>query len=78
MESYFKINAMDGLGVLIGVLGGNYVSEEIFKYGMALIILFSVGQMYYWENRKNKKIPTHWSFGSSMGILAGFTTMVGN
>lgn len=66
------------LGVLIGVLGGNYVSEEIFKYGMALIILFSVGQMYYWENRKNKKIPTHWSFGSSMGILAGFTTMVGN
>ena len=34
--------------------------------------------MYYWENRKNKKIPTHWSFGSSMGILAGFTTMVGN
>tara|TARA_B100000575_G_C22829528_1_gene487134 strand:- start:168 stop:668 length:501 start_codon:yes stop_codon:yes gene_type:complete len=66
------------IGVLIGVFGGNYVSEEIFKYGMAIIILFSVGQMYYWENKKNKKIPTHWSFGSSMGILAGFTTMVGN
>ena len=65
-------------GVLIGVFGGNYVSEEIFKYGMATIILLSVGQMYYWENKKNKKIPTHWSFGSSMGILAGFTTMVGN
>ena len=65
-------------GVLIGVLGGNYVSEQVFKYGMALIILFSVGQMYYWEKRKNKKIPKHWSFGSIMGILAGFTTMVGN
>ena len=25
------------LGVLIGVLGGNYVSEEIFKYGMASV-----------------------------------------
>ena len=41
-------------GVLIGVFGGNYVSEEIFKYGMATIILLSVGQMYYWENRKKK------------------------
>jgi len=66
------------LGVLIGVIGGRLISEIIFKYSMAGIILFSVGQMYYWENRKNKKIPTHWSFGSSMGILAGFTTMVGN
>ena len=65
-------------GVLIGVLGGNYVSEQVFKYGMALIILFSVGQMYYWEKRKNKKIPKNWSFGGIMGILAGFTTMVGN
>ena len=34
--------------------------------------------MYYWENKKDKTVPTHWSFGSSMGILAGFTTMVGN
>ena len=65
-------------GVLIGVLAGNYVSDRLFKYCMALIILFSVGQMYYWENKKNKKIPSQWSFGGSMGILAGFTTMVGN
>jgi len=66
------------LGVLIGVIGGGLISEIIFKYSMAGIILFSVGQMYYWENRKEKKIPSHWSFASSMGIFAGFTTMVGN
>ena len=54
MESYFKINAMDGFRCANWSLRGNYVSEEIFKYGMALIILFSVGQMYYWENRKKK------------------------
>ena len=35
------------LGVLLGVIGGSYISESIFKYGMALIILFSVGLMYY-------------------------------
>ena len=66
------------LGVLFGVIGGTYISESIFKYGMALIILFSVGLMYYWENKKDKTVPSHWSFASSMGLLAGFTTMIGN
>ena len=66
------------LGVLIGVWGGVYISEELFKYGMAGIILFSVTLMYYWENKNDQTVPTHWSFASSMGVLAGFTTMVGN
>jgi len=66
------------VGVLIGVWGGVYISEDLFKYGMAGIILFSVSLMYYWENKNDKTVPTHWSFGSSMGVLAGFTTMVGN
>jgi uncharacterized membrane protein YfcA len=66
------------VGVLVGVVGGNYITEALFKYGMALIILFSVGLMYYWENKKDKTIPSHWTFGGSMGLLAGFTTMIGN
>ena len=66
------------LGVLLGVIGGSYISERIFKYGMALIVVFSVGLMYYWENKKDKTVPSHWSFASSMGLLAGFTTMIGN
>ena len=66
------------VGVLLGVVGGNYITEALFKYGMALIILFSVGLMYYWENKKDKTIPSHWTFGGSMGLLAGFTTMIGN
>jgi len=66
------------LGVLFGVIGGSFISESIFKYGMALIILFSVGLMYYWENKKDKTVPSHWSFASSMGLLGGFTTMIGN
>jgi uncharacterized membrane protein YfcA len=66
------------IGVLIGVVGGSQITEDLFKYGMASIILFSVGLMYYWENKKDKTVPTHWSFASSMGLLAGFTTMIGN
>ena len=66
------------IGVLIGVVGGQYITESLFKYGMAIIILFSVGLMYYLENKKDKTIPSHWTFASSMGLLAGFTTMIGN
>jgi hypothetical protein len=46
--------------------------------GMALIILFSVAMMYYWEKKKNKKISIHWSFAPLTGLLSGFSTMVGN
>ena len=28
--------------------------------------------------QKDKTIPSHWTFASSIGALAGFTTMVGN
>ena len=65
-------------GVLIGVIGGSYISDDLFKYGMAVIILFSVSLMYLMESKKEKKIPKNLVFVSSMGTLAGFTTMVGN
>jgi len=65
-------------GVLIGVITGNNISEKIFQYGMALIIIFSVSLMYYWDTRKNNEIPNNLIFASSMGVLAGFTTMIGN
>jgi len=74
----FKLLPWMVIGVLIGVAGGTYISERIFKYGMASIILFSVALMYYWENKKDKTVPYHWTFGGSMGLLAGFTTMIGN
>lgn len=65
-------------GVLIGVVGGNYIDEKNFKFWMGIIILVSTLMMYYWETKKNKTIPTHWGFGGLMGVLSGFTTMVGN
>jgi len=65
-------------GVLTGVFFGKNLPEDLFKSGMALIILLSVAMMYYWEQKKNKQVPTHWSFAALTGIMAGFTTMVGN
>lgn len=66
------------VGVLVGVWVGNDISEIIFKRLMALIIIMSVGLMIYMEKRKTAAIPTHKLFSSSMGFLAGFTTMIGN
>ena len=65
-------------GVLIGVVFGKDLPEDLFKSGMAVIILFSVAMMYYWERKKDRKVPNHLSFAALMGMMAGFTTMVGN
>ena len=34
--------------------------------------------MYWWDRKKIKTVPTHWAFASSIGTIAGITTMVGN
>ena len=65
-------------GVLVGVVLGKDLPEDLFKSGMAVIILISVAMMYYWERKKEIKIPNHLSFAALMGMMAGFTTMVGN
>ena len=66
------------LGVLVGVVLGKDLPEDIFKSGMAIIILISVIMMYYWERNKNRKVPNDSIFAPLIGIMAGFTTMVGN
>lgn len=66
------------LGVLIGVWLGKDLPEVAFKRLMAVIILGSVGLMYWSEKRNNDYMPESKIFGAMMGSLAGFTTMVGN
>jgi len=65
-------------GVLLGVVLGKDLPEDLFRSGMAVIILISVAMMYYWERKKDRKVPNHLSFAALMGMMAGFTTMVGN
>lgn len=66
------------LGVLIGVFYGYNINEDDFRLGMAIIILGSIGLMYYWDQKKSVKVPTHWGFAGLLGLTAGFTTMIGN
>nr|WP_233164056.1 sulfite exporter TauE/SafE family protein [Snuella sedimenti] len=74
----FKLLPWMVIGVLVGVWIGNDISELLFKRIMAVIIVLSVGVMFYNENQKSTSIPKSKLFSGSMGFLAGFATMIGN
>ncbi len=65
-------------GVIIGAFVGKDIPEFIFKQIMAYVILGTVGLMFYYDYRKIDKVPEHWAFAGSMGLMAGITTMIGN
>ena len=66
------------IGILIGVFLGKDLPETQFKIGMVIVIFVSLGVLFYWDRRKSKKVPTHWTFAGGVGILAGICTMIGN
>lgn len=74
----FKVLPWMVLGVLVGVYVGKDLPESLFKTGMVAIILITVFMMYWWDRKKIKTVPKHWAFSSSIGLIAGITTMVGN
>lgn len=74
----FKVLPWMVLGVLVGVYVGKDLPESLFKTGMVTIILITVFMMYWWDRKKIKTVPKHWAFSSSIGLIAGITTMVGN
>ncbi len=66
------------VGVLFGVYVGKDLPEDLFKKGMAAIILISVVIMIAWEKYDKRNVPDKIWFAGSMGLSAGFTTMIGN
>ncbi|RMG88032.1 MAG: sulfite exporter TauE/SafE family protein [Bacteroidetes bacterium] len=74
----WKLLPSMAVGVLIGVYVGKDLPEDLFKQGMAVIILVTVVMMIWWDQRKDIKIPDHPLIAPVTGLLAGFTTMVGN
>ncbi|MCB0372688.1 MAG: sulfite exporter TauE/SafE family protein [Muricauda sp.] len=65
-------------GILIGVLIGKDLPETEFKWGMVIVIFLSLGMLVWWDRRKSERVPSHWLFSGSIGILAGICTMIGN
>ena len=74
----WKLLPWMAVGVLIGVYVGDELPEQLFQYGMAAIILLTVAMMFWWDRQKNLVIPDNPLIQSVTGLMAGFTTMVGN
>jgi uncharacterized membrane protein YfcA len=66
------------LGIGIGVLVGDWISDEVFKEIMAIIIFICLGLMIWQDTRKKIKIPEAWWFSAIVGLAGGFATMIGN
>lgn len=65
-------------GVLAGVWFGKDLHEESFKLWMAILILGATTLMIAGELHRSLAIPQNKVFGWIMGLLAGFSTMIGN
>ncbi|MGC6479606.1 MAG: sulfite exporter TauE/SafE family protein [Flavobacteriaceae bacterium] len=66
------------VGVLLGTYFGNALDENDFKNAMAFLIFLTSCILFYRERKPSLSVPKHWSFGGILGVLAGFTTMIGN
>jgi uncharacterized membrane protein YfcA len=66
------------IGILIGVFVGKDLNEAIFRKMMATIIVLTVVIMLVIEFRKSMVIPNNKLFTGGMGLISGFTTMLGN
>ncbi|MBX2962155.1 MAG: sulfite exporter TauE/SafE family protein [Cyclobacteriaceae bacterium] len=66
-------------GVVLGVVVGNYINDQIFKIIMAFTIVISLILMVWLEHfGSSGSIPNKKSFAATIGITGGFTSMVGN
>jgi uncharacterized protein len=66
------------IGVLLGVWVGKDLNEYVFRKIISTTIFISIGIMIWLDRSKNIKLPKGWWFETLMGLLTGFTTMVGN
>jgi len=65
-------------GILIGVFTGKDLDEALFRKIMAVIIMLTVVIMIAMELRRTMVVPSNTFFTAGMGLVSGFTTMLGN
>jgi uncharacterized membrane protein YfcA len=65
-------------GVVIGAWIGQGMQEVLFKKVLSGVILFCVISMFWWDRKERMQVKGTWAFSSSMGLISGITTMIGN
>ncbi len=67
------------VGVILGTIVGSNINDHVFKIIMGTVILISVFIMIWIEQGGHQdRVPTNKLFANGMGIVGGFTSMVGN
>ncbi|MEO9475562.1 MAG: sulfite exporter TauE/SafE family protein [Cyclobacteriaceae bacterium] len=66
------------LGIVLGAIFGQWIDDQVFKYTMAVIIIVSLVLMIVISGKKEFKFSSGASFAGLLGIMGGFTSMVGN
>ena len=75
---FWKLVPWMMIGILIGVFAGRDLNEYYFRKVMAVIIIITVIIIVAMELHKSVTVPTNKAFAASMGLISGFTTMLGN
>lgn len=75
---FWKLIPWMMIGILVGVYVGKDLNEVVFRKLMAVIIVLTVIIMVVLEVRKTVLVPSNKLFVANMGLIAGFTTMLGN
>jgi len=75
---FWKLIPWMFVGILVGVYLGKDLDETIFRRIMAVIIVLTVAIVISLEFRKTAAVPENKLFAAGMGLVSGFTTMLGN
>jgi uncharacterized membrane protein YfcA len=78
MKMVLKLLPWAIVGILVGLFVGNSVSDAGFKKIMAVIVFICALMLLSKKNVNDEHIGKKWYFSIAMGLLGGFSTMIGN
>ncbi len=78
-EDILKLLPWTGAGLILGLTVGSYIDDVQFKALIAISVLLCLIILIYFEIKEDGvKVPKGIWFHAFTGILAGFTSMIGN
>jgi uncharacterized protein len=77
-KHFWKLIPWMIIGIITGVFVGKDLDEELFRKILASIIIVIILLVLFLELNKKVVVPANKPFVVSMGLIAGFTTMLGN
>ena len=67
------------IGIALAAWIGKNLNEQGFNYLLAILVLAGIGILLWGDIRKGEAvIPRHWAFAAILGLVGGFSTMIGN